>query len=133
MKPDEMKRIVEEMFDSFERHFHDPEKMLEHLDADAIWWVAGKTPVSGSLTKKQLAASLAGFPAMTETGLRMTAKDWLIAGDRVVVEAEGYMTLKDGRIYNNHYVYWFDLRDGKIVQAREFMDTQHVIEVYCLP
>jgi uncharacterized protein len=45
-------------------------------------------------------------------------------GDLVVVEAQGEARAKDGRPYNNRYSIWLRVRDEKIVEIREYMDTE---------
>lgn len=44
-------------------------------------------------------------------------------GDQVVVEARGEARTKDGRDYNNLYCILLKLKDGKIAEIREYMDT----------
>ncbi|MEJ8848456.1 nuclear transport factor 2 family protein [Variovorax rhizosphaerae] len=45
-------------------------------------------------------------------------------GDQVVVEGRGTSQTKDGLPYNNTYCIVLKLRDGLIVQIREYMDTE---------
>lgn len=47
-------------------------------------------------------------------------------GDFVIIEANGRNTLKDGRPYNNEYCLVFRLRDGRIVEITEYLDTELV-------
>ena len=51
-------------------------------------------------------------------------------GDRVAVEAESHVQLKNGKTYNNTYHFLFLFRDGKIYQAREYNDSQHAAEIF---
>jgi hypothetical protein len=37
-----------------------------------------------------------------------------------------FARLDDGTVYNNWHCFFHDLRDGKIVQTREYLDTRHV-------
>ena len=36
-----------------------------------------------------------------------------------------------GRTYANHYTYWFEIKDGKFTQLREWLDTLHGNDVLC--
>lgn len=56
--------------------------------------------------------------AYTNTPSRIVAD-----GDVVVVEADGAVTLSSGKPYNNQYCFVIQMRDGKMVEVREYMDT----------
>jgi uncharacterized protein len=43
--------------------------------------------------------------------------------DWVVIEAVGDMVTKEGERYDNHYCLLYRLRDGKIVEIREYNDS----------
>ena len=45
-------------------------------------------------------------------------------GDQVVVEAQGEARTTDGRDYNNAYCMVLELKNGKITEIREYMDTE---------
>jgi ketosteroid isomerase-like protein len=47
-------------------------------------------------------------------------------GDIVVEEMDIFARLDDGTVYNNWHCIFHDIRDGKIVQTREYLDTRHV-------
>ncbi len=44
-------------------------------------------------------------------------------GDTVIVEERMRASLPDGRRYDNAYCFVFELKDGRISQVREYMDT----------
>ena len=44
-------------------------------------------------------------------------------GDRVVVEARGQGRTKRGESYNNNYCYVIEMKDGKMRELREYLDT----------
>jgi len=47
-------------------------------------------------------------------------------GDVVVEEMDVFARLDDGTVYNNWHCLFHDIRDGRIVQTREYLDTRHV-------
>jgi uncharacterized protein len=47
-------------------------------------------------------------------------------GDVVVEEMDSFARLDDGTVYNNWHCFFHEVRDGKIVQTREYLDTRHV-------
>jgi ketosteroid isomerase-like protein len=58
--------------------------------------------------------------------IKMTVRNVVAEGDLVVFEAQGAARTKDGRDYKNTYCFVMTLADGKIVESREYMDSQLV-------
>ncbi|AWK76683.1 hypothetical protein CBI38_32880 (plasmid) [Rhodococcus oxybenzonivorans] len=110
----------------------DVDRILTYLDDSATWWVAGNIDgISGEKTKKEFAEILSAQSAYLKTGaITLTPKRWTAEADRVAVETESYAELANGRVYNNLYHFAFVIRNGKIQKVKEFMDTEHVREVF---
>ena len=95
---------------------------LQHPDVQ--WWVLGQ----GTLERKR-------FNELVRSGLLAAHKRSVriigitAEGDRVAYEAEGEMVFAD-RIYRNRYHNLLVIRDGLIVEGREYMDTKAVAEVF---
>src|SRR3546814_19489453 len=53
----------------------------------------------------------------------------LAEGDRVIEEMDVIARLDDGTLYNNWHCFVHEIRDGKIVQTREYLDTHHMWEI----
>jgi len=101
------------------------------MTEDATYWIAGTTAVSGQTNSRQeyidqasKLFSLMTEPMSLEFGL-VTAED-----DRVALEMRSHLNLPDGRLYKNEYHILFRFRDGKVASVREYMDTQHVGDVF---
>jgi ketosteroid isomerase-like protein len=105
--------------------------VLGTLADSATWWVAGNFPLSGTKTKAQFAELVGSLGSNIEGGLRVTPTGITAEGDRVAVEAESYARMKNGKIYQNNYHFLFIVRDGKIQQVKEYLDTMHANEVLC--
>ena len=58
--------------------------------------------------------------------VKMHVKNAIAEGDQVVVEVQGEARTKDGRDYNNSYCIVLKIRGGKIVEIREYLDTELV-------
>jgi hypothetical protein len=56
-------------------------------------------------------------------GRRTIPLNFIAGGDYVVVEARGEMQTKAGVPYNNEYCLVYRLKDGKIVEMREYCDS----------
>jgi ketosteroid isomerase-like protein len=63
----------------------------------------------------------------------MTVKGAIAEGDKVALEIESYGKLQNGRIYNNEYHVLMTIRDGKICDVKEYLDTQHVAATWFQP
>jgi ketosteroid isomerase-like protein len=59
-----------------------------------------------------------------EGPIKITVTNVIAEGEQVFVEAQGESRTKDGLDYNNLYGIVLRLRDGKIAEIREYMDTQ---------
>jgi hypothetical protein len=128
------KQIATEFFSRFSAN--DIEGALDTMADDATWWIAGNpasTAVAGIQSKSRIARIFYRMVEQTTDGLRMTVKDMTAEGDRVALELESYGKLKNGRIYNQEYHTLMVIRDGKISAVREYLDTQHVFEVWFKP
>ena len=113
----------------------DVEKILGYLTDDGTWWVGGTIEgVSGTKDKAAFGEMLSGLSSLCKGGaIKLTPKAFTAQGNRVAVETESYAELENGRIYNNLYHFVFVLRDGKIQQAKEYLDTEHTRAVFVAP
>jgi ketosteroid isomerase-like protein len=57
---------------------------------------------------------------------QLTVEHLHAAGDWVVIEAVGGGSMADGSPYENHYAMFFEVKDGRVLTLREYMDTQHL-------
>jgi PPOX class probable F420-dependent enzyme len=64
-------------------------------------------------------------------GLNLTIKRLTAEEDRVAIEAESHARHVSGKPYDNQYHILMRLRDGKIVEWREYMDTMLANAVLC--
>jgi ketosteroid isomerase-like protein len=62
--------------------------------------------------------------------IRITVTNAIAEGDQVFVEAQGESRTKDGLAYNNLYGIVLRLKDGKITEVREYMDTELVKAIF---
>jgi uncharacterized protein len=121
------KKVAAELFERF--NAMDLAGALDLLTDDANWWIVGGTehlPAAGDHTKDQIGRLLSNMGRQLKNGLKMTVRSMIAEGDRVAVEVESFGELLNGRVYNNQYHFAFTMRDGKIREVREYLDTQHV-------
>ncbi len=111
----------------------DIEGVMATMTDDATFWIAGKAQAnapSGTLTKPQIKALFLAMLARLKSGLKMTVKSTVAQGDKVALEVVSYGELKDGNIYDQQYHAVMEMRGGKIASIREYLDTQHVQQVW---
>ena len=121
------KQLVRKLFEGM--NTGDIHKYLALLPDDYTHTIPGKSAFAATWNKAQMAEVLEGTGMMFPKGLKMTIKGMIAEGDKVAVEAESYAEMADGKVYNNEYHFLFEVRDGKIQAAREYMCTAHVLEV----
>jgi len=123
------KQLVQEFHEVFSTG--DVENILSYMAPTATWWVAGNIPLSGTYDvdgMRELFSSVGG--GVKGGAIRLTPTAMTAEGDRVAVETESYAELTNGRVYNNLYHFLFIVRDGKIHQVKEYLDTIHTNEVF---
>jgi ketosteroid isomerase-like protein len=105
--------------------------ILDALDDSAQIHVIGKTLLSGTTNKQQLAGTVGMLKDVIPGGMTMTIHNLVAENDFVAAAVESYGKHVSGKIYNNHYHFLIKFRDGKIVHVTEYSDTEHVTDVLC--
>jgi ketosteroid isomerase-like protein len=111
---------------------HDAKRGSELLHDDLMYWTCGKPhlfPYAGERNKAEFCKYLA-TPSIFVGGSKMTPLVLTGEDDRVSMTAESLGVTPDGRTYTNVYHYLFTFRDDKIVEVREYMDTQSAAEFF---
>jgi ketosteroid isomerase-like protein len=106
---------------------------LATMADDATWWIAGKPdqlPAAGAHSKEQIAKLFHNMAGQLKAGLKMNVRSMIGEREKVAVEVESYGELHNGRIYNQEYHMLMTIRDGKISEVREYLDTQHVFAIW---
>ncbi len=130
MSVDENKRIVQAFYDAANRG--DTQGFLGQLADGVTWTNIGSTKYSGTYTgKNDFTARLLGpLFAQLKAGIAATLHNIVAEADFVVVQLSGQAETKDGRPYNNTYCHVFRIRDGKIAEVTEYLDTELVTAVF---
>jgi hypothetical protein len=121
---------------SFFQALGDSQKLIDIFDENATWTVWGDFPISGEHSGRHAVvydfhAAAAKLFADDETSV-LTVKALIGEGPVVAAEFEYQTPTAIGKRYHNHYVEVFEVRSGKIMHAREYMDTLHLQQV-CVP
>jgi ketosteroid isomerase-like protein len=122
----ENKRIVEHIFAELAKG--NRTAFADRMADDFTWTIKGTTAWSGTYRGKAAVRSELLDPLFAQFADQYTntARRIIAEGDHVVVEAEGKVTTKSGRRYDNAYCFVLRLADGKLRELTEYMDTELV-------
>ncbi|MCA0910483.1 nuclear transport factor 2 family protein [Qipengyuania gaetbuli] len=103
----------------------DPTHFTALFAPDIEWRVMGSSAWSKHLKGLEaVQRDLVGPLFARIDGPYLTTAELVLAdGDRVAVIAKGNAATVDGGRYDNDYCFVFRMRDGMIVEVREYMDT----------
>lgn len=107
----------------------DVDWVREHYAEDFQIWVTGSLPFSGTNDKP---GALAGMPAVLDLfpeGLTFSVRDMTAEGEKVAIEASSRGKTFRGDQYEQEYHFLMRARGGKIVEWKEYMDTEHARKV----
>ena len=92
---------------------------------DFTWIMEGTTPWSGRYEGKAVVQDRVLGPLFAQfaTPYRNRAHRIIVEGDDVAVLCNGDVETKTGKRYNNSYCYVIRMRDGKMIELREYFDT----------
>lgn len=125
----ENKQLARRFIDAISRG--DIEAIRQAFADDGTVWTIGSLPISGTFTAAQVTEASHRVLDLFPEGLKITIKGMTAEDDRVAIEAESYGRHKSGSTYANVYHFLMRVRDGKIVEWREYLDTMHANDVLC--
>lgn len=123
------KQLAQTFFDFLNRG--DVPAMLDAYADDGFCQTMGNTLISGVFSKAQIAAAAGGIFQVFPQGIRFTIKAMTAEGERVAVEAESEGLHVSGKLYSNQYHFLMRFRDAKLVEFKEYMDTERVTDILC--
>jgi uncharacterized protein len=119
------KKLVTKLIENLSSGLLD--KAFDAVADDATWWVVG---TAEPYTKQQYRELCAHSHTIFKTGPVMMIKAITAEADRVALEAESDAELVNGKHYHNYYHFLFVIRDGRVTQAKEYLDTKHVADSF---
>jgi len=97
---------------------------LDFYNEDSIIWTAGDNDIGGTRSKKEIVDFAEGILAAFPTGIIFNITGITAENERVAVEVSGEAVHASGKPYNNKYHFLLTIKDGKILELKEYMDTQ---------
>ena len=95
------------------------------------YYVVGDWPLGGHFDRQYMENNCGDIFTVFPKGLDFKAERIVAEGDWVCLEMRSEGEHLSGRNYSNHYSYWFEIKDGKIVQLKEWLDTIKANDVLC--
>ncbi|MEE3327583.1 MAG: nuclear transport factor 2 family protein [Myxococcota bacterium] len=129
MGTDENKKFARAFIDAISRG--DAQAIQDAYAEDGSSWTIGSMPISGRFSKAEIAQTASSVLDVFPEGLTFTVHSMTAEDDRVAIEAESKGIHVSGKEYNNLYHFLMRVRDGKIVEWKEYMDTMHANDVLC--
>ena len=100
------------------------ESYLDFYNDDSIIWTAGNNAIGGTRSKKEIIDFAQGILAAFPTGITFNITGMTAENERVAVEVSGEAMHASGEAYNNKYHFLLTIKNKKIIELKEYMDTQ---------
>ena len=100
------------------------ETYLNYYNDDAIIWTAGDNSIGGTRTKQEIVDFAQGILSAFPDGIKFNITGITAENERVAVEVSGEAIHASGKSYNNKYHFLLKIKNGKILELKEYMDTQ---------
>lgn len=126
----ENKRVVLDFYDAGARG--DMDACFSLLADDITWTNIGSTKFSGTYTGKQAIAEdlLGPLFSQLKAGISSHVEQLIAEGDIVVAQTSGTAETVGGVPYKNTYCQVIQVRDGRIANVKEYMDTALIDSVF---
>lgn len=123
------RKLVEDFFAALNRG--DAKAIVDAYADDGHCHTMGNTLISGKFSKQQISQAAGSIFQVFPQGIRFTIHAMTAEGERVAVEASSEGQHVSGRLYTNQYHFLFRFREGKVVDFKEYMDTERVTDIIC--
>ena len=121
------KQVVRDFIAALERA--DGDEIADFFTEDGTSWTLGTLPFSGVHRPSEIRVLSKSILHAFPKGLRFTIHTLTAEEDRVAVEAESDGIHESGKPYRNTYHFLFHVRNGKVAEFREYLDTMLIRDV----
>ena len=118
---DQNKKITKEFFEALS---NGSDEYLDFYTDESIIWTAGNNAIGGTRTKEEVVSFAQNILSAFPTGITFNIEGMTAEDERVAVEINGEAMHASGATYNNQYHFLLIIKDGKILELKEYMDTQ---------
>jgi ketosteroid isomerase-like protein len=101
------------------------------LAPDVRWTILGSGPIARTYVGRDNFVREASAPLTIRLAgpIKPTVRHLLAEGDLVVVRWDGSAVARDGKPYNNNFVWIFRMKDGKATEVEAFLDLDRYSEI----
>ena len=118
---DQNKKITKEFFRALSTG---SDQYLDFYTNESIIWTAGGNAIGGTRTKKEVVSFAQNILSAFPSGITFNITGITAEDERVAVVISGEAIHASGETYNNQYHFLLRIKDGKILELKEYMDTQ---------
>jgi len=123
---DNNKKLVEDFFRILSSGSQD---YLGFYTEESIIWTAGENAIGGSRSKSEVVGFAKSILDSFPDGISFNVVNLIAENDYVAAEVEGTAMHVSGKPYNNKYHFLLKIKDNKILELKEYMDTQLAAKV----
>ena len=120
------KKLVEDFFSILSSGSQD---YLDFYTEESIIWTAGENAIGGSRSKSEVVGFAKSILDSFPDGISFNVVNLIAENDRVAAEVEGSAIHVSGKPYNNKYHFLLRIKGNKILELKEYMDTQLAAKV----
>ena len=120
------KKLVEDFFSILSSGSQD---YLDFYTEESIIWTAGENAIGGSRSKSEVVGFAKSILDSFPDGISFNVVNLIAENDCVAAEVEGTAVHVSGKPYNNKYHFLLKIKDNKILELKEYMDTQLAAKV----
>ena len=120
------KELVQEFFNLLSSG---SDKYLDFYNDESVIWTAGENSIGGSRSKSEVVGFAKSVLDSFPEGINFNVVNLVAENDYVAAEVEGSAIHVSGKPYNNKYHFLLKIKDGEILELREYMDTQLAAKV----
>ena len=120
------KKLVEDFFRILSSGSQD---YLDFYTEESIIWTAGENAIGGSRSKSEVVGFAKSILDSFPDGISFKVVNLVAENDCVAAEVEGSAMHVSGKPYNNKYHFLLKIKDNKILELKEYMDTQLAAKV----
>lgn len=122
------KEIVQQYFDGWRNRTGN---FFDLLAPEATWTITGTGATAGTYRKQELLDQVINpTSARLSTPIVPTVRGIWADGDMVIALWDGEATARDGKPYRNTYTWYFQMKDGKAIEAIAFLDMQEFTDLW---
>ena len=105
------------------------QKYLDFYTDESVIWTAGENAIGGSRSKTEVVGFAKSVLDSFPKGITFNVVNLVAEHDYVAAEVEGKAMHVSGKPYNNKYHFLIKIKDNKILELKEYMDTQLAAKV----